>query len=117
MYFVLRDLNNSSFELVFLQHITLNSLKHLNEYSKFLDWWDLICFKLENYETESKKISLLIILNSLNIQKAFNVSEEEVVFLKPIHPWNKQLLDYINYENNTIEKLKHIIRSLKNKNK
>lgn len=115
IYFVLNN-KLENVELKVIHKIKLYEIKNLNDISSFNAWWDIIIKKIGHYENNTSKIHILFILNIDNTIKNFNVSENNVFFLKPIFPWKNEIVDYYEEQFNLIKKYeKYILKNIKNK--
>lgn len=67
----------------YLHRISMSEILRMNSKDIFYNWWEKIVKKLSNYETEEKKILLVIHLNENNIKKKFKINDYKFIYLQP----------------------------------
>lgn len=111
-FFVLEG--GAAFERRVLQTIFLYELKNMNNFLDFCNWWERVASKIWVYENLERRVAVLFILNTGNFEKNFKKKFYDEYFATPIYPWKNSLVKEVEYQANTIKKLKDLLKKSHN---
>lgn len=70
----------------------------------------MIVQKSWQYEKSGQKINFLIVISQAIAKEGFDLRVHPSLFIRPVYPWNPEILKKIEIEEDFIEELKNLLK-------